>query len=154
MPRVLPDQIDTKRLCLRWLDLADAHSIFQVYAHDFEVCRFVIWTPHTSEDAIREFIESCVEGWNAESRLPLCCRQERLQSTIGMIEARMLGATTDIGCVLAKSHWAMEPHACAGGSGRVGKCRAALSVRRGKLQATGCQHSASFAPEQRAHQTC
>ena len=105
MPRLLPDQIDTKRLRLRQPDLADARSIFQAYTQDSEVCRFMIWMPHASESATREFIESCIEAWNAESRLPYVVAERSSNVAIGMIEARMLGTTVDIGYVLAKPHW-------------------------------------------------
>ena len=105
MPRVLPDQINTKRLRLRQPDLADAHSIFQAYAQDYEVCHFMIWTPHASEAATSEFIESCIEAWETESRLPYVIAERGSNVAIGLIEARMLGTAVDIGYVLAKPHW-------------------------------------------------
>jgi len=105
MPRLLPEQIDTKRLRLRKPALGDARSIFQAYAQDSEVCRFMVWTPHASETATREFIESCIEAWTAESRLPYVIAERSSNVAIGMIEARMLGTAADIGYVLAKVHW-------------------------------------------------
>jgi len=105
MPRLLPDQIDTKRLRLRQPDLTDASSIFRAYAQESEVCRFMIWTPHASESATREFIESCIEAWNTESRLPYVIAERSSNVAIGMIEARLLGTAVDIGYVLAKPHW-------------------------------------------------
>ena len=105
MPRLLPEQIDTKRLHLRKPDTGDARSIFQAYTQDSEVCRFLVWTPHASEAATREFIESCIEAWTFENRLPYVIAERSSNVAIGMIEARMLGAAVDIGYVLAKAHW-------------------------------------------------
>jgi ribosomal-protein-alanine N-acetyltransferase len=105
MPRLLPDQIDTKRLRLRKPDLVDARSIFQADTQDSEVCRFMIWTPHASETATREFIESCIEAWTESGRQPYVIAERNSSVAIGMIEARVLGTAIDIGYVLAKPNW-------------------------------------------------
>jgi [ribosomal protein S5]-alanine N-acetyltransferase len=105
MPRLLPDQINTERLRLRQPAVADVRSIFNAYTQDQEVCRFMVWVPHDSEAVTREFIESCIEGWEAGSRLPYVITERDSNFAIGMIEARMLGTTVDIGYVLAKPYW-------------------------------------------------
>jgi RimJ/RimL family protein N-acetyltransferase len=108
MPHPLPDQIDTEHIRLRQPEIADAHSIFEAYAQDPEVCRFMIWTPHTSELATREFIESCIAAWQTESRRPYVITGRDDNIAIGMIEARIYGitgTTVDVGYVLARSHW-------------------------------------------------
>ena len=105
MSRPLPDQIDTPRLCLRRPELADACSIFQAYTQDVEVCRFMVWTPHASEAATRAFITSCMAAWDSGSGLPYVIAERGANVAIGMIEARLLGTTVDIGYVLARPHW-------------------------------------------------
>jgi [ribosomal protein S5]-alanine N-acetyltransferase len=105
MPHRLPDQIETDRLRLRQPDLADPAAIFQAYTQDLEVCRFMVWTPHASESATREFIESCIKDWTAGSRLAYVIVEQGANTAIGMIEARMLGTTVEIGYVLARPHW-------------------------------------------------
>ena len=124
MPRLLPEQISTTRLRLRQPELADSHSIFQAYAQDTEVCRFMIWKPHASEAITREFMESCHKAWEAGDRLPYVITESTSNDAIGMIEARMLGTAVDIGYVLARRHWGKgfmpEAIVC------VGRCRARL----------------------------
>ena len=105
MTFTVPEQIDTKRLRLRKPALGDARSIFQAYAQDSEVCHFMVWTPHASEAATQEFIESCIEAWTNKSRLPYVIAERSSNVAIGMIDARMLGTAVDIGYVLAKAHW-------------------------------------------------
>lgn len=105
MPRHLPNQIDTERLRLRQPDLADAAAIFQAYTQDPEVCRFMVWRPHASESATREFIAVCMQEWTAGNRLPYVIVERGANVPIGMIEARLLGTTVEIGYVLAKAHW-------------------------------------------------
>lgn len=101
----LPDRIHTERLGLRAPEPADARSIFQAYTQDPEVCRFMIWTPHTSEQATREFIDSCIEAWNGDNRRPYVITRSGSNVAIGMIEARLSATAADIGYVLAKPHW-------------------------------------------------
>lgn len=105
MSHRLPDQIATPRLSLRRPEPADAAVIFQAYTQDPEVCRFMVWKPHASESATREFIESCMKEWTTGNRLPYVIVEQGANIAIGMIEARMLGTTVEIGYVLARAHW-------------------------------------------------
>ena len=83
----------------------DASAIFRSYAQDEQVCRFMIWKPHASESITQEFTASCVEAWEAGSRLPYVITERSSDIAIGMLEARMQGTTVDIGYVLAPLHW-------------------------------------------------
>jgi uncharacterized protein (DUF924 family)/RimJ/RimL family protein N-acetyltransferase len=53
----------TARLVLRRPDLPDAPAIFERYASDAEVTRFLSWPRHSSLDATRAFIEFSDERW-------------------------------------------------------------------------------------------
>lgn len=101
----LPATLDTPRLHLRGPVLADANAIFQSYAQDPQVCRFMIWRPHASESVTRQFIASCIEEWKTGSRRPYVINELDSKVAIGMLEARMQGSAVDIGYVLAPSHW-------------------------------------------------
>ena len=105
VPHPLPEEIDTERLLLRRPVIADAQAIFEAYTHDPQVCRFMIWTPHASEVVTQEFIASCVEAWKVGVRLAYVITDRASKRAIGMIEARILGTTVDIGYVLARSKW-------------------------------------------------
>lgn len=105
MPHLLPDLIKTDRLRLRKPDVADSRALFQGYTQDSEVCRFMTWTPHASESATRSYVESCIAAWDAGSRLSYVITLRDSDGAIGMIEARMLGTTVDLGYVLARPHW-------------------------------------------------
>jgi [ribosomal protein S5]-alanine N-acetyltransferase len=105
MTRRLPEELTTSRLRLRAPISADAAAIFQSYAQDPLVCRFMIWTPHRTEQQTEEFIESCVNSWNTGDRLPYVIAEPESDLAIGMIEARIHGPTVDVGYVLARAHW-------------------------------------------------
>lgn len=105
MTRRLPDSIATARLRLREPSETDASAIFQSYTQDPKVCRFMVWTPHRSENETRKFLAWCVEAWAGGKTQPYVITSSGNDTAIGMIEARMLGTAVDIGYVLARPHW-------------------------------------------------
>ena len=62
MTTPLPERIDAQRLRLRSPVIDDAKVIFESYAQDPLVCRYMIWAPHESEGVTRAFIASCIEA--------------------------------------------------------------------------------------------
>lgn len=57
---MLPDTFETARLLLRPVTVADADGIFDSYAQDEEVARYVIWRPHRSRGETQAYVERCV----------------------------------------------------------------------------------------------
>jgi RimJ/RimL family protein N-acetyltransferase len=57
---MLPDTFETARLLLRPVTVADADAIFDNYAQDEEVARYVIWRPHRSRGETQAYVERCV----------------------------------------------------------------------------------------------
>jgi len=105
MDRLLPEEIQTDRLRLRRPILADSETLFRAYTQDPEVCRYMIWVPHTSETVTRRFIAACIDAWNSGDRIPYVITARGSIDAIGMLEARVYGSTVDVGYVLARSHW-------------------------------------------------
>ncbi|MES2383633.1 MAG: GNAT family N-acetyltransferase [Pseudomonadota bacterium] len=105
MTRALPDTLSTARLLLRAPAVEDAPALFQAYTQDPAVCRFMVWTPHRSEDDTRGFTAACVDAWATGQRQPYVIADVASGEAMGMIEVRFLGTTADIGYVLAQSHW-------------------------------------------------
>jgi len=57
---MLPNSFDTARLVLRPIAAEDADVIFNTYAQDEEVTRYVIWRPHKNLGETRAYIERCI----------------------------------------------------------------------------------------------
>jgi RimJ/RimL family protein N-acetyltransferase len=57
---MLPDSFQTARLVLRPIAHADADAIFDGYAQDPEVIRFLIWRPHRSRSDTHAYIDRCI----------------------------------------------------------------------------------------------
>lgn len=105
MSVVLPRQIEAPRLRLREPSLSDAGEIFHAYTQDEQVCRFMIWQPHASEEVTRKFLAWCVSAWQAGGPFPYVITGTGSDRPIGMIEARPQATRLDIGYVLARAHW-------------------------------------------------
>ena len=57
------ERIETARLVLRKPTLADAEAVFQRYASDREVTKFLSWRCHQSIEETRAFLEYNEQEW-------------------------------------------------------------------------------------------
>jgi ribosomal-protein-alanine N-acetyltransferase len=100
---MLPACVRTGRLELRPPALDDAPAIFNAYASDPEVTRFLPWKPHASVDVTRAFVASLVEGLDAGNASSWVLDHDG--SPVGMVNARFEGHKVRFGYVLARSKW-------------------------------------------------
>ena len=100
-----PSTITTERLILRQPTDNDAEPIFEQYAGDLDVTRYLSWQPHKSIAQTNRYIERCILAWQDKSAFPfvlICQNDARL---IGMVEIRIDRYKADLGYVLTKSVW-------------------------------------------------
>jgi RimJ/RimL family protein N-acetyltransferase len=95
----------TERLVLRRPRLSDAGEIFQSYAQDPDVTRYVMWRPHTGLQQTQEFLAGCVAAWEGDNRFPFVITLKENASPIGMIEIHPSGSRCGAGYVIGKTHW-------------------------------------------------
>jgi [ribosomal protein S5]-alanine N-acetyltransferase len=57
---MLPDTFGTDRLLLRPVTIIDVDAIFDSYAQDEEVTRYLIWRPHRSRRETQAYVERCM----------------------------------------------------------------------------------------------
>ena len=57
---MLPETFETLRLLLRPIAVANADAIFEAYAQDDAVARYVIWRPHRSRSETYAYVEHCI----------------------------------------------------------------------------------------------
>jgi len=57
---MFPDQFETARLLLRPIEPGDAVAIFEGYAQDPAVTRYLAWCPHLSIADTQAYIASCL----------------------------------------------------------------------------------------------
>jgi RimJ/RimL family protein N-acetyltransferase len=102
---IWPETIRTDRLVLRRPVEADATSIFDGYAQDPEVVRYLMWRPHASLEDTRAYLGFVQGGWDAATEYTWAITRRGDDRLIGMIAARPRGFKCDLGYVLAPAHW-------------------------------------------------
>lgn len=101
-----PETIKTERLLLRRPVSSDANDIFERYASDAEVTRYLAWPIHRSVDDTRDFLEFSDAEWDRWPAGPylICALADgRLLGSTGLAFEVPFRATT--GYVLAKDSW-------------------------------------------------
>ena len=101
----MPEHIETERLLLRRPRPEDARAIFEGWAQDEEVTRFLTWHPHEQIEQTQEFVQSCLRAWEGESRFPYMITLKGNGGVIGMIDPRIEGPKMGIGYGAARAHW-------------------------------------------------
>lgn len=101
----VPETWETARLVARPAARDAAPDIFAAYAQDGDVARYMIWRPHHDMSETIAFLERCERAWQDGSAFPwtLWTRDER--ALAGMIEARCVRTSVDVGYVLRRSLW-------------------------------------------------
>ena len=101
----VPERLTTRRLILRRPVSADAPAIYEEYASDPEVTRYMIWRPHRSLADTVAFRALAEEGWASGTDLSWAITLRGRDRVIGMVGARPGLHKTDIGYVLGRAHW-------------------------------------------------
>lgn len=99
------DHLHAPAVTLRRLRLADAPAIFERYARDPDVTRYISWPPHRTvadtEDFLTRVGRAAAKGrGHAYAILPL--GESELCGSIGF---DVRGSSITMGYVLARSHW-------------------------------------------------
>ncbi len=100
-----PNNFETARLLLRPPTMEDAAAIFQQYAQDAQVAKYMTWRPHDAIQTTREFLERCLAGWEKETAFPWVITQKDGHQFLGMIELRNNAFKAELGYVLARAYW-------------------------------------------------
>ncbi|MGI9434709.1 MAG: GNAT family N-acetyltransferase [Geminicoccaceae bacterium] len=101
-----PLQLSTDRLVLRKPRLGDAAQIFDRYAGDDEVVKFLEWRVHRAESETLQFLQTCLSEWHAKTSFPYVIEMNgEASGPIGMIDARPQGHRASFGYVLARPYW-------------------------------------------------
>ena len=100
-----PDVFETNRLCLRLPTLEDADPIFQKYAQDPEVTKYLVWHTHENIQVTITFLKRCIKCWIDETAFPWIITREEDQALLGMIEIRINGFRVDMGYAIARQYW-------------------------------------------------
>jgi RimJ/RimL family protein N-acetyltransferase len=85
--------------------VADAHVVFDEYARDPAVARYMTWRPHQSPGETFEFLHRCERVWADGSAFTWTLWLKDSGAFAGLMEIRVHGSTVDLGYALAKRWW-------------------------------------------------
>jgi RimJ/RimL family protein N-acetyltransferase len=100
-----PELLNTDRLVLRPPKQDDAAVIFETYAQDPEVTRYLTWRPHQQLADAQAYVERCRAGWKSGKELTWMLTRRDDQQVLGAIGVRHDGFKANIGYVIARAFW-------------------------------------------------
>ena len=100
-----PEQIPTERLTLRKPRPEDAALIYERYAQDPEVRRFLLFPAPKGVADSEAFIARCLKVWAKGLAFPYVIERTEDERLMGMVEIRIDRYQGDIGFVLERKHW-------------------------------------------------
>jgi RimJ/RimL family protein N-acetyltransferase len=100
-----PKEFTTARLLLRPPARSDARAIFEGYAQDPEVTRFLVWAPHKNISETRAFLRRAAAARRSGSEYTFALTLRRTGTLVGMIALRIAPPKADLGYVITRAHW-------------------------------------------------
>ena len=100
-----PTEIQTSSLRLREPVVADAEAIFEEYAADPDVTRYMTWVPHSTSTTVADFLKVLASRAKSGEEYSWVLTNIDSARAIGMIGARVRDFKVDIGYVLGRAHW-------------------------------------------------
>ncbi len=100
-----PTSFTTSRLLLRAPLPADAVAIFQAYAQDPEVTRYLVWRPHRDLSETQAFIERCLLSWQQHTEFAYVITDQQTTQLLGMLSLRISGFAASLGYGLRRAAW-------------------------------------------------
>lgn len=95
-------ELITNRLKLRPRREDDSAMIFEKWAQDPDITKYMTWTPHQSIQETKQHAKSCISGWDNKSYTWLIEIKETGE-VIGSIAARREQHKVDVGYLIIKS---------------------------------------------------
>ena len=100
--------IETLRLILRRFKEKDARDMYENWAGDYEVCRYLAWGPHSDAEVSRKRILNWVEGYKRANNYIWAIEWKKCGSTIGSISVEHsdeISKCCEVGYCLSKKYW-------------------------------------------------
>lgn len=101
-----PTTLATERLILRAPTFDDARPIFEGYAADPEVTRYMLWRPHASIADTNDFLSLAITNWAVGEGHRSWSMIDRAEGRlVGMVGVTPSGHAAELGYVLARPYW-------------------------------------------------
>jgi ribosomal-protein-alanine N-acetyltransferase len=99
-------ELETERLRLRRIRYDDAERIYETWARDPEVTRYLTWQPHKSPEATRPIVERWVSDYDREDTFRWGIERKSDGALMGMIDVvDHRGGFPVLGYCSGKAYW-------------------------------------------------
>ena len=92
-----PQTIETSRLRLRFPTIEDAAAIFEQYAQDKQVTKYMTWRPHSNIETTQKFLQQSIEDLTAKNYYLWVILQIKEKKAIGMIRVQRYNYRAELG---------------------------------------------------------
>lgn len=100
-----PERIETERLLLRKPRMEDAPAVFDEYAQDPEVTRYLVWKPHQNIRETEQFLLACGQLWRTGKDFAYTIFRKEDEKLIGMFGLHPMNLKVEVGYALACPYW-------------------------------------------------
>ncbi len=100
-----PETIQTERLLLRQPRMEDAPVVFDSYAQDPDVTRYLVWKPHKNVQETEQFLSACERLWRAGKDFAYAITLKENGTLIGMFGLHPMKLKIEVGYALARLYW-------------------------------------------------
>lgn len=100
-----PEGFESERLVLRKPRMEDAPAIFDGYAQDPEVTRYLTWKPHKNIRDTEEFLLACGQLWRMGKDFAYAITLKEDDKLIGTIGLHPMNLKVEVGYGLARLYW-------------------------------------------------
>lgn len=95
---------ESSRLRLRPININDADYLFNNWAQELTIAKYMTWIPHDNIKQTKQFVASCIKGWNRND-FTWVIEIKGSKEIIGSFAARQDAHKLDIGYLLVEKHW-------------------------------------------------
>jgi len=96
---------ETSRLLAKPAAIEDTKVVFDEYASDPAVAKYMTWTPHRGVDDTKDFLTRCERVWADGSAFPWSLWRKQDGAFVGLIEMRVHANAADLGYALGRRWW-------------------------------------------------
>jgi RimJ/RimL family protein N-acetyltransferase len=96
---------ETSRLRAKPAAVEDAPVVFDEYASDPQVAKYMTWTPHRSVTETEDFLGRCERVWSDGSAYPWSLWRKQDGAFVGLLEIRVTPGAVNLGYALVRRWW-------------------------------------------------
>src|SRR5690606_16449423 len=100
-----PRTFETRRLVGRPPRLDDCDAIYDGYATDPDVARFMIWKTHSNKADLSRWLEGVIASFGGNRNEYILALKDSVNEAVGMLSIRTDGHMASVGYVLKKDLW-------------------------------------------------